>query len=457
MDSRQQLVGGGVEGLAAGHDVGAELGEEALQALAGGDREHPGPPRLQPGAPFGHLLAHVRHVEVGDLAGVLEEGDGRLRLVGVDVDLERHLVADHQHRVAQPLQQGHELAPGQALPGDDEVGAVAEAAVLVVGAAEARRLVAGDLGQLGAVPAQPGDDPGEDQHQAVAAGVDDTGLAQHVELFGRPLHRALAVGDRPLQHLGEDRVLLLLGDVAVEPLLVRLQMGELAGDRVGHLAEDGQHRPLGGLAHRVIGGVGGAGEGGGDEHRVDQLAGPAGQLLGGAADDLAEDDARVAARPHQRRAGQRLHQPGAADLVDLEPVEPVQLLHHGAHRHRHVVAGVAVGDREHVEVVDLLAAGLQGGVRGADDPAEALYRGIGHRGGNLAAAGDGWRQMPGAVASVVSNAKLCHLVHRPPQDGDHRLDRGLDRGRHGRGLGRLGLHRRIQASRLRLPGSLRPA
>ena len=171
----------------------------------------------------------------------------------------------------------------------------------------------------------------------------------------------------------------LVGNAAVEPLLLGVEVGELAGDRVGHLAEDGQHRPLGRLAHRVVGGVGGAGEGGGDQHRVDQLAGPAGQLLGGAADDLAEDHAGVAARPHQRRPRQRLDQLGAADLVDLEPVEAVELLHHRAHRHRHVVAGVAVGDREDVEVVDLLAASLQIGVGRADDAPEAHDRGIGHR------------------------------------------------------------------------------
>ena len=248
-----------------------------------------------------------------------------------------------------------------------------------MGAAEPRRLVVVDLGHVGAVAAQAGDDAGEDQHQAVAAGVDDAGLAQDVELLGGALDCALAVGDRPLQHLGEDRVLLGVGDAAVEPLLLGVEAGELAGDRVGHLAEDGQHRPLGRLAHRVVGGVGGAGEGGGDEHRVDQLTGPARQLLGGAADDLAEDHAGVAAGAHQRRPGQRLDQLGAADLVDLEPVEAVELLHHGAHRHRHVVAGIAVGDREDVEVVYLLAASLQIGVGGADDAPEAHDRGIGHR------------------------------------------------------------------------------
>ena len=276
---------------------------------------------------------------------------------------------------------GRKLAVAQSAAGDDEVGAVAVAAVLVVGQAQPRRLVVGDLGKLGAVAAQAGDDPGEDQHQAVAARVDDAGFAQHLELLRRPRDRPLAVLDRPLQDLGEDRVLLLFGDVAAEPLFVGLEVGELAGERVGHLAEDGQHRPLGRLADRVVGGVGGGGEGGGDQHRVDQLAGPAGQLLGGAADDLAEDHAGVAAGAHQRRPGQRLDQLGAADLVDLEAVEAVELLHHRPHGHRHVVAGVAVGDREDVEVVDLLAAGLQRCVGGSDDPAEAGDRWIGHQPG----------------------------------------------------------------------------
>ena len=264
----------------------------------------------------------------------------------------------------------------------------------------------------------------------MAAGVDDAGLAQHLELLRGPRDRALAVLDRPLQDLGQDRVLLGVADVAAEPLLVGLEVGELAGERVGHLAEDGQHRPLGRLAHRVVGGVGGAGEGGGDQDRVDQLAGAAGELLGGAADDLAEDHAGVAAGPHQRRPGQRLDQLGAADLVDLEPVEAVELLHHGPHRHRHVVARVAVGDREDVEVVDLLASGLERGVGGADDPSEAGDRGIGH----LAGESNRRRRCCGAAAIGVATVprsmrRFATWITGPPQDGDHQLDRRPDRGR----------------------------
>ena len=114
MDPGQQLVGRGVERLAAGHDVGAELGEEALEALPGGDREHPGAPGAEPGAALGDLLAHVGDVEVRHLARPLEERDRRLGLVGVDVDLEGRFVADDEDRVAEPLEPGQEVARGQA-------------------------------------------------------------------------------------------------------------------------------------------------------------------------------------------------------------------------------------------------------------------------------------------------------------------------------------------------------
>ena len=60
--------------------------------------------------------------------------------------------------------------------------------------------------------------------------------------------------------------------------------------------------------------------------------------------------------------------------------QPVELVEHGAQGERHVVARVAVGDREDVEVVDLLAPGLEGRERSLDDGAEADEAGIGHGG-----------------------------------------------------------------------------
>ena len=57
---------------------------------------------------------------------------------------------------------------------------------------------------------------------------------------------------------------------------------------------------------------------------------------------------------------------------------PVELVEHGAHGERHVVARVAVGDGEDVEVVDLLAAVLelrQSGRHHTPKPDQAL---LGH-------------------------------------------------------------------------------
>ena len=142
-----------------------------------------------------------------------------------------------------------------------------------------------------------------------------------------------------------------------------------------HLAHDGEDRPLGRLAHRAVGLIGRAGQGGADQHRIHQLAGAAGELLGGAPDQLREDHAGVAAGTEQRGAGDRGDDLLAADVVDRAALggtrQPVQLLQHRAQRQHHVVPGVAVGDREHVQVVDLLAPLLEGGEPGLDEGPEA--------------------------------------------------------------------------------------
>ena len=66
---------------------------------------------------------------------------------------------------------------------------------------------------------------------------------------------------------------------------------------------------------------------------------------------------------------------GASRVGALEAVE---LGEDGAQREHHVVAGVAVGDGEDVEVVDLLAAGLEVRQRSGDGGAEANQVGVGH-------------------------------------------------------------------------------
>jgi hypothetical protein len=152
---------------------------------------------------------------------------------------------------------------------------------------------------------------------------------------------------------------------------------------VGHLADHREDRALGRVAHGGVGAVGGPGHRGPDEHRVDELARARGELLGRPADELREDDARVAAGAEQRGPGDGGHELVAADLVHRAALgELVELLQDGAQRERHVVARVAVGDGEDVEVVDLGAAGLERLDGALDHGTEPQEAGVdrGHRG-----------------------------------------------------------------------------
>ena len=257
------------------------------------------------------------------------------------------------------------------LAGDGEVRAVAVGRGLVLRVRDARRRVVVELGRLGA--AQRGDHAGEDDGEAVAAGVDDARLAQHRQQVGAALDRLLAGLERALEHLGDQRVL-AARRVAPGSSRGSVHVRAARWRRGGHLAHDGEDRPLGRLAHGAVGPVGGARHRGADQDRVDELAGAARELLGGAADQLGEDHAAVAAGAEQRRAGDAIDDLVAADLVDrASPCvgEAVELVEHGAQRQRHVVARVAVGDREDVEVVDLVAARLELRERTLDDGAEA--------------------------------------------------------------------------------------
>ena len=64
--------------------------------------------------------------------------------------------------------------------------------------------------------------------------------------------------------------------------------------------------------------------------------------------------------------------------VERLAVHPVQLVEHGAHGQRHVVPRVAVGDREDVQVVDLLAAVLELRERRGDHAPETDQALVGH-------------------------------------------------------------------------------
>ncbi len=261
----------------------AEALEQAPDAGAGDHGEHAAAGALgNLAGPRRDLGVHVRDVEVRDLAGACQDRDRLLGLVGVDMDLQRAGVADDQHRVAERRERRGETAWLEPPPGDGEVGAVAKGRREVLWVGYARRRVM--LERRGLVAAQGGHDPGEDHDQRVTAGIDDAGVAQHGEQIGRAHHRGLAGGHGPFEHAGDRVVLLHRGDLRAQARVGHVR--QLDHHAMRHLAHDGENRALGGLAHRGVGAVGCAGERGADQRRVDQLAGPAEQLLGRAVDEL---------------------------------------------------------------------------------------------------------------------------------------------------------------------------
>ena len=234
----------------------------------------------------------------------------------------------------------------------------------------ARRVVVGDLRRR--VAAQRRDAPREQHDDAVAAGVDDAGLAQRRKQVGAAAHGLLAGDDRALQDVSDAPV--LLGEVAGRQTLVGA-VRELHRDGRRHVAHHRQDRPLSGLAHRRVGALRAARHRRADEHRVDELSGARDELLGGTADQLREDDAAVAASAEQRGARDGVDDLRPPDVVERAIVadlgETLDLGQAGVEREHHVVARIAVGDGKDVEIVDLLPARLEVRERALKAGAEA--------------------------------------------------------------------------------------
>ena len=237
------------------------VGDRSGAAVGGGSCPLPsavGPDRAEARLALDDLGVHVGDVQARDLAGAVEDQRRLLGVVGVDVDLQRRVVADDEDRVADLLQLGHVARRFEPLTGDGEVGAVAVGLARVLGMGDPRGRVVVELGRVGAL--QGGDDPGEDDDDAVAAGVDDARLAQGGQQLGAALDRRLAGDDRALQRGGDQQVLLLGIGRGAEAALVLGQVREVVGDRGRHVAHHREHRALGRLAHGRVGPLGGSRE-----------------------------------------------------------------------------------------------------------------------------------------------------------------------------------------------------
>ena len=323
--------------------------EDLGQAGAGADRheaegllrrrDFPGLVRLALlgglGQDLGVLIAHIL-----DLHGLKRAvGDGLLQhfagMVGMDVDLD-DLVVVHQH---QGVAQGIEEAPQGlrvllGIPGADELGAVAELDIGCVEAAEVGVLLHRSRGLAvrfghGLAP-QLVQHSLEDDKEALAAGVHHSGLLQHRVLVDGVSQGHVALLDGLFQHI----------------LHIPVLPGGLGGPSRAQPG-DGEDGALGGLHHRLVGGGHAVIQGDGEIGAVGGIL--VLQGLAKAPEEQGEDDAGVAPSPPQQGGGV-----GVGGGPHRGPGFFPQLGGGGADGKAHIGARIPVGDREDVELVDLL-------------------------------------------------------------------------------------------------------
>ena len=338
---------------------------------------------------------HVRDLDPFDRADLCSEGQCSSRIVGVQVDLERARVADDEQRVAEPLEPAFELLDLQAFTLDDEDRAVAVPGLLQMNGLDADRRRVG-RGFRQRLSRRTRGKPARDLEQARPARVDDAGFLQDREQLRSPCDCLLSTRDDAAQELG---------------LRQRADLGLLAF--LGHLADDGQHRPLDRTADGTVGGIARRAEGLRENGSVDLLV--LGQHVGEPPDDLGEDDAGVPARAHQRRAAQLLGDgrlPTGARL--LEGFDD------GSDGQREVRPGVAVRHRVDVEVVDPAAVRLEARERRAGQLARAFDLQLSHGGHPRHGPR---RRRPSNRSDARSRTRRAYEPSQPPLRGSGRIRR----------------------------------
>ena len=178
--------------------------------------------------------------------------------------------------------------------------------------------------------------------QALPARVHDPGLTQDREERRRLRHRPFGAGQRRAED-GFDVVVVL---------------GRLDRRR-RRFADDREDRPLDGLGDRPVGGSGALRQSVGQVQAIEPPL-PA-QAVGHAPEDLARDDAGVAAGAHQRPEADR-----GGDAVGRLTRDRLRLVQGGLHGRVHVRSGVTVGHGVDVQAVDLVDVRLEIGDRRAE-------------------------------------------------------------------------------------------
>ena len=292
------------------------------------------------------LTVEVLDADPGQQADAQPVGDHRVRTVVVHVDLGQLHVTGDQDRLPDRLQVGLDRRNVEQLPGPrphqvdrlvPERGLLDQGCVPVVRPYAPR--APGTLrDRLDGAPVRRLQRALEQMEQALAARVHDVGLAQD-----RQQRRRL--GDGPLRglHGGREHGL---------HVVIALRSRDGGGTR---LPDDREDRSLDRLRDRLVGLLRARVQRMGEVQPVEPAL--ARQAVRHALQDLADDDARVAARPHQRAEACRL---GDALSIRSGP-NPVGLVQGGPDGREHVRPGVSVRHREDVEGVDLLDVRLERG------------------------------------------------------------------------------------------------
>ena len=267
-----------------------------------------------------------------------ERGAG---IVGVDVHLQRGLVADDHQRVAELLELAPRARGVEPLALDDEDGAVAVAGELLVDRVDADVLEPGR--KRAAAPRRSPPRSGRGRARASPAPpASTTPASRRISRYCGV--RASASSPRRTSARSRSRD----GQVGRRP---RLRL-------LGELADHRQHRPLDRLAHRAVGGVARRAERPRERRRVDRLRlrrSP--RRTRGRSGRGSRPSSR--ARPSAPRVRSRARAArGRARRASRAPPSP-------RGRSAQVRPGVAVRDWIDVQVVDPLAARLQRGGRGA--------------------------------------------------------------------------------------------
>ena len=288
----------------------------------------------QPVLALRRLMVHVRDL---DTLHDTEQCGGRKRgsrIVRVHVHLERSPVADDEQRIPELLERAFERFLVEILPLDHEDRAVAVLRRLQMDRVDAQRLAlnrrVGERLTGGSV-----NETARDLHQTGPTGIDHSCVSQDVEQLGGAGERNFTAREHRLEEVGRRQPTILL------PFAL-----------FGHLANHRQHGSLDRALDRPVRRVARPPKGAAEPRgaHIVRLA----EHLHETADNLGEDDARVAASAHQGGSGDVLRDRGARlgaralERLDDRPQSEGEIR-----------AGIAIRHRVHVQIVDSPAVCLE--------------------------------------------------------------------------------------------------